>query len=138
MDLVIINPDKKVLFGKRTNSPAKDYWFVPGGRVYKNESLEQAFQRISQDELDIHLERRNSTFLGIYDHFYDDSVFGSNISTHYINAAHALYADLNISDLPKSQHQTYRWIGLDEIQQCSYIHQYSKIFLPELILTFNT
>ena len=83
MDLVIINPEKKVLLGKRTNSPAKGYWFVPGGRVYKNEPLDQAFQRISQDELGICLQRKNSRLLGLYEHFYDDSVFGNDISTHY-------------------------------------------------------
>ena len=28
---------KKILLGKRLNSPAKDFYFVPGGRIRKGE-----------------------------------------------------------------------------------------------------
>lgn len=39
IDLIIKNPDGDVLLGKKLNEPAKDKWFVPGGRILKNESI---------------------------------------------------------------------------------------------------
>ena len=33
MDIIIINRKKEVLLGKRTNEPAKNTWFVPGGCI---------------------------------------------------------------------------------------------------------
>jgi len=59
--------------------------------------------------------------------------------TSYMNHyTHTLYADLNISELPKSQHQAYRWTSVDEIEHCSDIHPYSKIFLPNFMLSIKT
>jgi len=51
IDLVITGPSKMVLLGKRTKSPAKGYWFVPGGRIIKNETINQAIKRISEVEV---------------------------------------------------------------------------------------
>ena len=39
IDLVVENEKGEILFGLRKNRPAKDYWFVPGGRILKNETL---------------------------------------------------------------------------------------------------
>ena len=48
IDLVVKNSEDKILLGQRVNKPAKNSWFVPGGRIYKDESIEQAFQRITK------------------------------------------------------------------------------------------
>jgi colanic acid biosynthesis protein WcaH len=45
IDLVVRAPDKKILLGKRVNRPAQGYWFVPGGRVLKDESVKLTFKR---------------------------------------------------------------------------------------------
>jgi colanic acid biosynthesis protein WcaH len=37
LDLLIVNDKAEVLVGRRQNPPAKDWLFVPGGRVYKEE-----------------------------------------------------------------------------------------------------
>ena len=37
-DLLFYSDKKGLLMGKRINKPAKDYYFVPGGRVFKNEN----------------------------------------------------------------------------------------------------
>ncbi len=132
IDLVVINSKQQILLGKRVNAPAKDYWFVPGGRVYKNETLDQAFHRVSQDELGINIERSQANFLGLYEHMYVDSVFDQETSTHYINATHYLYNDFNIMNLPHSQHKEYVWMNITEILRRSDIHEYSKVFIPEL------
>jgi len=52
IDLVVLDTQNRILVGERVNRPAQGYWFVPGGRVYKNEALMKAFERICLDELD--------------------------------------------------------------------------------------
>jgi colanic acid biosynthesis protein WcaH len=51
IDLVVKSVANKILLGKRINRPAQNFWFVPGGRMYKNEKLDQAFKRIALAEL---------------------------------------------------------------------------------------
>lgn len=133
IDLVILNEREKILVGQRKNAPAKGYWFVPGGRVFKNESKDKAIKRISKSEVGYEFCLKQLKLLGIYDHFYHDSFYDSSISTHYINATHALRMNSKYLNLPNEQHSCYRWVSLDEFADDSGIHDYSKIFLPELI-----
>ncbi|MGE4383816.1 MAG: hypothetical protein AB7D41_11515 [Arcobacter sp.] len=42
IDFVIINKENKILLGKRVNKPAYNFLFTLGGRVYKNEKLDDA------------------------------------------------------------------------------------------------
>jgi len=132
IDLVVVNDKNQILVGERFNAPAKGAWFVPGGRVYKNESLEEAFKRISKAELGCEVERHQAWLLGLYDHFYDDSFFGDDVSTHYINATHVIRLTNQQLNLPTDQHSHYQWIAIDSLNVNNDVHQYSKIFLPEL------
>ncbi|MEA1989596.1 MAG: GDP-mannose mannosyl hydrolase [Pseudomonadota bacterium] len=132
IDLVVINDKSQILVGERLNAPAKGSWFVPGGRVYKNESLEKAFKRISKAELGAQIERHQAWLLGLYDHFYDDSFISSDISTHYINATHVLKLSSEQLNLPQEQHSHYQWISIDLLNVNNDVHKYSKIFFPEL------
>lgn len=136
IDLVIVNANNEILLGKRNNAPAQDFWFVPGGRVFKNESLEQAFERISETELGFNVKRSATQLLGLFDHFYDDSFFSGSVSTHYINATHAIIVndDLSLSNdsLPIEQHEQYKWVAIDSLESDSSVHKFSKVFLPQL------
>lgn len=132
IDLVILNKKEQILIGQRKNAPAKGYWFVPGGRVFKNESQQNAVKRISKSEVGFEFRLKELKLLGIYDHFYDDSFYNSNIATHYINATHVLRVEHELLNLPNEQHSTYRWVSLDEFSDDLSIHDYSKVFLPEL------
>ncbi|GAA0670423.1 GDP-mannose mannosyl hydrolase [Rheinheimera tangshanensis] len=133
MDLVILNKRNEILVGLRKNPPAQGYWFVPGGRVFKGESLDDGFVRIALTELNQNLERVDSKLLGLYEHFYDESIFGSSVSTHYINATHLVRLVSIDAELPIGQHEVYRWVSLDSLNTDPTIHQYSKVFLPELL-----
>jgi 8-oxo-dGTP pyrophosphatase MutT (NUDIX family) len=46
IDIIIRDPERKVLLGLRNHEPAKGYYFVPGGRIRKGELLKEAFSRI--------------------------------------------------------------------------------------------
>lgn len=93
IDLLVLNEHGQVLLGERLNRPAQGYWFTPGGRVRKNESLEQAFRRISHSELGVQLLMASATFRGVYEHFYRDSYFSADehdSGTHYVVLAYTL------------------------------------------------
>ena len=48
IDLVVENEHGELLFGLRNNRPARGFWFVPGGRILKNETLDAAFERLTK------------------------------------------------------------------------------------------
>ncbi len=137
LDLVVVNNRWEVLVGKRINSPAKDWWFVPGGRVYKDETLKKAFSRITISELGMEYDFTKCLSLGLYEHFYDESMLCKYTSTHYINAPYLIKINESEIRAPKIQHHCYRWVPLDEVAQDPLIHNNSKLFTPSLLSALN-
>ena len=116
IDLIVRNEQGHVLLGKRVNAPAKGYWFVPGGRVRKNETLDDAFVRLVREELGIEsgVTRADAKFLGVFEHFYDDNVFNDKFETHYIVLAYELNVKrMEINEI-YSQHQDYIYLNTNE------------------------
>jgi len=132
IDLILLN-ENKVLLGKRINRPAQGLWFVPGGRVRKNESLLTAFQRLTLAELGVELDYSQAQLLGAFDHFYSDSVFGESPSTHYV--ALGLYLDLSkrIKHLPKDQHDSFVWWPVQDALSDPTVHKYTKLYLHNIL-----
>lgn len=124
IDLIVYNSDGKVLLGKRVNEPALGFWFVPGGRVFKDESLDIAFARTVSEELGLEMQRSDAEFDRVYEHFYDNNVFNTEFSTHYIVLAHKI----NVDELPElnTQHSEYRWFEVEELLQDENVHKYTK------------
>ena len=110
IDLIVRNNQEQVLLGLRNNRPAQGYWFVPGGRIQKDERLEDAFRRLVADELGAVAEFDQTLFLGPYQHFYPDNFSGEHFSTHYVVLGYELKLDINLNELPVDQHQDYRWL----------------------------
>lgn len=69
LDFIVENSRGEFLLGKRTNRPAQGYWFVPGGRVQKDETLEAAFERLTMAELGLRLPITAGQFYGVWQHF---------------------------------------------------------------------
>jgi len=124
IDLIIENEEDQFLLGKRVNEPAKDFWFVPGGRIFKNETLDDAFKRIVQEELSLNIARDKADFYGLYEHFYENNVFNAEFGTHYIVLAHKT----KVSKIPhtNSQHSAYQWFDQDELLGSMDVHKYTK------------
>ena len=118
----IIEHNGKILLGKRINEPAKGFWFTIGGRIYKNETIKEAQTRILKEELNYKGEI-NPEFLGIFEHFYDTGFRG--IDTHYVNLAYRL-KNIKLTELPKVQHNEYKWFGLEELLNAKDVHNYVK------------
>lgn len=130
IDLIVIDmQNNKILLGKRTNKPAFGYYFTLGGRVLKDEKLEDAKYRIFQNELGFELPSETE-FIGIFEHFYNDSFVEDGISTHYVNLGYEIKVS-HIQDLPKEQHSCYKWFSLDELLSSNEVHRYVKDYFKQ-------
>ncbi len=136
IDLVVQNSLGKCLLGQRLNRPAQGAWFVPGGRVLKNETLDAAFHRLTLDELGKASRRSDARLLGVYEHFYSDSVFsaaGGGPDTHYVVLAYQIVlAEGEVLQPPVTQHDTYRWWALADMQTSLHVHSNSRAYLDAL------
>ncbi|GAA0856833.1 GDP-mannose mannosyl hydrolase [Aliiglaciecola litoralis] len=131
IDLVVRNAKQQILLGYRNNRPAQGYWFVPGGRIYKNESMDAAFLRLTEQELGVKVERSHAAFLGPFEHFYEDYVFGAETSTHYVVLGYELILDLDIAHLPQQQHSQYQWFDRQDLLNRKDVHKHSKWYLEQ-------
>lgn len=112
VDLVIPSGNGELLVGLRVNEPAAGSWFVPGGRIRKNESIEQAFLRITEAELGQAYPIGQARLLGAFTHKYETNfAHVPGIGTHYVVLAYELRIAIDIDRLPPDQHNGYRWVG---------------------------
>lgn len=129
IDLVVENSHGQILLGLRNNRPAQGYWFVPGGRIRKNESLDSAFERLCNEELGLGITRSQAQCLGPFEHFYDDCVFGDEVSTHYVVIGYRVVADILLDTLPEMQHNQYRWFNKADMLGDDTVHVHSKWYV---------
>ncbi|NWK87310.1 GDP-mannose mannosyl hydrolase [Raoultella terrigena] len=126
IDLIIENSNSEILLGERVNRPARGYLFVPGGRIRKDETINEAFIRLTQLELGIAQSLSSAKFLSVYQHFYDDNFSGSDFSTHYIVLGYKLFLNNDELKLPVEQHSSYSWIPKADILNHPKVHDYTK------------
>lgn len=130
IDLLVRNQRGEVLLGQRLNRPAQGSWFVPGGRIYKNEGLDAAFERLTEAELGQAFSREDATLLGIFEHFYGDSVFGDTPDTHYVVVAYELQLPSGCDLQPPSiQHDAYRWWQQQDLLASPEVHLHTKAYV---------
>ncbi len=127
IDLLIENQRGQILLGRRNNRPAQGFWFVPGGRILKNETLASAFERLTLNELGLKFSIGDATLQGPYDHFYTDSVFGAAPSTHYVAIAYRLRV-AQLVNLPQEQHADYQWFSVKELLSHPDVHPHTKAY----------
>lgn len=129
IDLVVRDETGQVLVGLRVNRPARNFWFVPGGRIYKNERLDDAFERISLAEMGRMIPRMNAKLLGVYEHLYRDNALEiPDVSTHYVVLAYEVQVDAASLVPPRGQHERFQWMGIDQIRRDSDVHPNTKAY----------
>ena len=135
IDLVLTDQADRLLLGLRRNAPARDWWFTPGGRIRKNEALAHARQRIAAEELGLSdAAVRRATLMGAWDHFYPDSAFDPDTSTHYVNLA--LWLPLTPAEADAlillegegEQHATWQWMPLAQAAQDAGVHSHVRVY----------
>lgn len=125
IDLILQSERGRVLLGRRVNRPAQGFWFVPGGRIRKNERIKDALRRISRAELGIEIE--HAELVGAFDHIYDDNYFGApGVNTHYVVLAHRCAFSEQTPMRPDDQHSAMRWWEISELLASPEVHENTK------------
>jgi colanic acid biosynthesis protein WcaH len=129
MDLVVRAPDGRVLVGRRKYEPARNMFFLVGGRITKNESRSAAFRRLTREELGIEVPIEQARFLGVYDHFYPTNRFErKGFGTHYVVLGYELGLDPHTANLPTEQHAEYLWKTEGELLDSPEVHENTKAY----------
>jgi colanic acid biosynthesis protein WcaH len=132
IDLVVQNKQGEVLLGLRNNRPAQGYWFVPGGRILKDESMSDAFKRLTLNELGTEFELSQAELIGPFEHFYEDNVTGTDFTTHYVVLGYRLLIDPKELNLPKEQHDQYVWMAIDALLIDPLVHKHTRWYFDPL------
>lgn len=127
IDLVIRNEKGQILLGFRRNRPAQGCWFVPGGRIRKNERLQDALVRIAEAETGI--TPSHGTLLGAFDHLYEDNAFAiPGLGTHYVVLAYQLDIDSSTPLVGDDQHATLQWWDTETLLASADVHENTKLY----------
>lgn len=139
MDLVVVRGGTEILLGLRNNRPAQGFWFVPGGRIRKNEPMQAALARVAQDELGLAHDAlpHPPVHMGAFEHFYADCFAGDvGVSTHYVVMGNLVQlpagTELAAAD---AQHSALRWWPLEEAQASSQVHRFTKDYVGTVLLS---
>lgn len=135
VDLVLVRDGREVLLGWRTNRPAQHTWFVPGGRILKDERRADALARVAARELGIvDIHALQPAFLGPFEHFYPDCFAGDiGVSTHYVVLAHRIDVPAGFEISGKDeQHAELRWWPIDAALASPDVHRFTRDYLPLL------
>lgn len=124
VDLVVLSPEG-IVFGYRTNEPAADQWFVPGGRVHKGERLEEAVHRVAHEELGVDIEIRER--LGVYEHLYETADVDAAGGKHYVPIGFVVETDETEFNTD-GQHGQIHVFPRDELPE---LHDYVEAYLRD-------
>lgn len=122
---LVVEHDDGVILGKRENEPAHGEWFVPGGVVRKGESLTEAVQRVSREELGCGVSIQ--TQLGVYEHHYETSEF-KDVTKHYVPIAFVVQPEGDSFE-PDEQHTSLRRFD----PTYSGFHDYIQAYLDDYV-----
>lgn len=82
VDLVIVRAGA-VLLVKRKKEPAANKFWIPGGRLFKNESAQLAARRLALNE--VRLTVGSLSFLDYMDCYFEEDPFGHGCGTHSVS-----------------------------------------------------
>jgi colanic acid biosynthesis protein WcaH len=130
LDLIIKDPEGRVLVGLRTNQPAKGCYFVPGGVIRKNETIEHAFTRILQIETGFRAALDEARLLGVFQHLYPTNRFGDpGYGTHYVVLAYELPIPCRSEAIPDAQHTGFKWMAEAELIAAADVHENTRAYV---------
>jgi GDP-mannose mannosyl hydrolase len=119
----------EVLLGLRNNEPARNWYFVPGGMILKNERLADAFSRLLKTETNYATSIDDARFLGAFEHFYKNNRFGApDYDTHYVVLGFEFKVSGTAEPKADDQHGELRWWPLDELMASDRVHKNTKAY----------
>ncbi|MFH0808039.1 MAG: NUDIX domain-containing protein [archaeon] len=109
VDLVIFYCGK-IFLAKRINEPVKGQWFLPGGRIMKNEKLNDVVMRKAKEETGLDVKIIKPL---MFDEtmFNESSMKGVVSGVHTVNLVYLVEAKNNKVKLD-AQNSEYKWIDI--------------------------
>ncbi|MBW2963174.1 NUDIX domain-containing protein [Candidatus Woesearchaeota archaeon] len=119
----VVHHDKKVLLVYRTEEPCKDQWWLPGGRILKNEKLEEAVKRkvLEETGLAVSIEKK----FGVYEVMWENGPFGGGV--HAVSVNFLVRPEEGLKIKLDNTSSGYRWV--DEAE--GDLHDYVKKVLND-------
>lgn len=139
VDLLILGSGTGILLGLRNNRPAAGTWFVPGGRIAKDETIAAALIRVAGRELGLGEALAGGALTarpaGVFEHFYPDNFAGrEGLSTHYVVLAHRIELPAGMTlAAADDQHADLRWWPLAEAAADPAVHENTKVYCRMLL-----
>ena len=106
VDLVIKNSKGEYLLHLRDNEPLKNEWWVPGGRVHKEEEIYSAASRKCKEELGLIIT--NWLAVGVYQDQYDRNSFDTATIFHGVSIVLSATKDVNEDEIILDE-QSSKW-----------------------------
>ncbi len=133
VDLIVYHPDGNVLLGYRQNKPAQNTWFVPGGKILKDERISAALQRVAKTELGLEITPSQTRFKGVYEHLYPDNFSGEpGISTHYVVLAYEFQVANDEEMHGDNQHAQLKWWSISDLLAAPDVHPNTKAYFKSM------
>ena len=124
VDLLIFDREGRVLLGLRRNEPAAGTWFVPGGRVRKNEAILRAAARLCHEEVHILLPTSSLRVLNVYEQVYTDDGSGRHYITFTVSGHVGPAAKAGINH--DYQQDGIKWSTVESLVGDPTVHHYVK------------
>lgn len=123
---LMIHHQGKILLVYRADEPAKNTWFFPGSRVYKNEKLEDCAFRIGVEELGLNVEIERK--IGVYERMFSKGPFDDlNSGAHDIAICFLVKLENGKSNIKLDETNIdYRWIEKIEEDLHPYVKEVLK------------
>lgn len=113
IDLVIQSGDRTLLV-QRNREPQVDRYWLPGGRLFKGESVDQAITRIAREEVGLEVFHRR--FLSYQELTFGEDPFGHRKGTHTVSLVFSCWTETDFMkigcvklDENHSSHLWFRW-----------------------------
>ena len=121
IDLLFVDFDNRILLMRRCNHPAKDSLWFPGGRLLKDEKIDQAIRRKSIEETSIY--PISFSFVDIQETIFSQTSTCS-YSIHTINLCFLISWSKNPQDalINDSQHSDLVWLPISDAISRNDIH----------------
>ncbi len=129
IDLIVTDAEREVFVGERANEPAKGFWFVPGGRIRKGETLADAFHRLLMGETGLSRSISDATFPGVFEHRYETNTFNDpDFGTHYVVLGYRVPIGARLAIRQDDQHLHMQWMSEAAILDAPAVHENTKAY----------
>ncbi len=129
VELLILDANENILLFKRTNEPAKDEWWLPGGRIRFTETRIDAAKRLLKEECGV--ENINMQKSGMVEYMVNNET--ENYQQHVISTIYIVKLIDAKNIVVDSQTSEYAWKSATEWQK-----QLKNGFLSSLLTEYKT